>query len=83
MKFRISWDNISRGFLIRRQQLNFSRAFEDSVSKKKKLRPLGSRRSARTSPRHGRLPPDLKLSVIRAQDRRLYLPSIIELSTRK
>lgn len=44
MKFRISWDNISRGFLIRRQQLNFSRAFEDSVSKKKEKKRIASAR---------------------------------------
>lgn len=37
MKFRISWDNISRGFLIRRQQqLNFSRAWRARIRFQKK-----------------------------------------------
>lgn len=44
MKFGISWDNIWRAFLIRRQQqLNFSRACgARGFGFKKKLRPLGA-----------------------------------------
>lgn len=47
MKFRISWDNISRGFLIRRQQqLNFSRAWRARIrfQKKKEKKRIASAR---------------------------------------